>query len=100
MKTEIKSYELSFAADSDLEEIFDYTKNEFSFEQAIKYISDLEDVFHELIRTPEFGRNRDEIKLGLRSFVQASHVVFYRVLENRIRIVRVLHVSRDVNTFL
>jgi toxin ParE1/3/4 len=100
VKSKIKSYELSLAADSDIEAIFDYTEKEFGFDQAVKYVSDLDTVFNELIRSPELGRKRNEIKIELRSLVQESHIIFYRILEDRIRIVRVLHESRDVKNFL
>lgn len=100
MKSKVSFYELSLAADSDIEEIFNYTEKEFGFTQAVKYISDFEDVFTELIKSPELGRSRNEIKFGLRNIVQESHIIFYRILEDRIRIVRVLHESRDLKSFL
>ncbi|MEP2446021.1 MAG: type II toxin-antitoxin system RelE/ParE family toxin [Balneola sp.] len=100
MNFKIKSYELSLAANSDIEKIFDYTENDLGFDQAVKYISELDNVFTDLVNSPGLGRKRDEIKFGLRSIVQESHVIFYRVLEDRIRIVRILHVSRDIKNFL
>lgn len=91
-----RHYELSEPADQDLEEIFDYTASEFGLEQAIDYLSGLEAVFDQLISNPELGRSRNEIMFELRSIAKASHVVFYRVLEDHIKIVRVLHGNRDV----
>jgi len=46
------------------------------------------------------GRTRNEIKKELRIFPKASHVVFYRILKDTIRIVRVLHGSKDLPSFL
>ncbi len=92
-------YELSLEADSDLEDIFDYTHKEFGFDQAVKYLTDLEDLFFKLAMQPEIGRKRPEIKIGLLSFPQESHIIFYRILSNKIRIVRVLHGSRDLPRF-
>ncbi|MBO6573459.1 MAG: type II toxin-antitoxin system RelE/ParE family toxin [Balneola sp.] len=100
MNSKIKSYELSLAADSDIEKIFDYIDQEFGFDQALKYITELDTIFTDLVKSPELGRKRDEIKFGLISIVQESHVIFYRVLEDRIRIIRILHVSRDIKNFL
>ncbi|MDN5215578.1 type II toxin-antitoxin system RelE/ParE family toxin [Fulvivirgaceae bacterium BMA12] len=93
-------YELSTEADQDIDKIFDYTKVEFGFDQAVKYVSEFEDFFERLLDNPELGKKRDEIKAGLRSFPKAAHVIFYRVLNDRIRIVRVLHGSRDLPKFL
>ena len=89
-------YILSEIADEDLEDIFDYTMNEFGFEQAEKYLIEIEDVFQSLLTNPELGKTRNEIKIGLYSFPKDHHLIFYRILDNHIRIVRVLHGSRDI----
>ena len=87
---------LSEIADEDLEDIFDYTTTEFGLEQAEKYLNEIEDVFQNLLLNPELGKTRNEIKEGLYSFPKDNHIIFYRILENNIRIVRVLHGSRDI----
>lgn len=89
-------YELSDEADADLEEIFDYTEQEHGIDQAIRYVSGFEEAFDLLVENPETGRVRREIRPGLRSVLKDQHAVFYRVLADRVRIVRVLHGSRDV----
>ncbi len=92
-------YRLSQEADIDLEYIFDFTQAEFGFDQAVSYLRDLDEAFLLLSENPEIGRVRDEIKVGLRSLPKHSHVIFYRVLEDHIRIVRVLHGRRDLPEF-
>lgn len=94
-----ENYILSEAADKDLEDIFDYTLNHFGFDQAEKYLLAIEEVFQILILYPESGKTRNEIKKGLYSFTKDKHVIFYRILENRIYIVRVLHGSRDLPNY-
>ncbi|MEN6456756.1 MAG: type II toxin-antitoxin system RelE/ParE family toxin [Prolixibacteraceae bacterium] len=89
-------YRLSQEADRDLEEIFDYTVREFGVDHAIAYVNGFEEVFVILVANPELGRKRDEIRNGLRSFVKGSHTIFYRILKNHIRIVRILHSCRDI----
>lgn len=91
-----KIYILSEIADKDLEDIFDYTFDEFGFDQAEKYLLEIEEIFQNLIVNPQIGKNRDEIKQGLYSFPKDNHIIFYRILDNHIRIVRVLHGSRDI----
>ncbi len=93
-------YELSPEADQDLEEIFDYTERAFGFNQAVEYLSGFDGVFTKLVNNPKLGKEREEIREGLRSLLKEKHVVFYRILDNRIRIVRILHGSRDLRTFL
>jgi toxin ParE1/3/4 len=95
-----RTYVLSQAAETDLEQIFDYTEREFGWDQSIQYLSKMELVFQQLLITPKLGRERKEIREGLRAVPYQSHIIFYRVLTNKIRIVRVLHGSRDLPKFL
>lgn len=99
MADTIQPYELTQKAELDLEEIFDYTVNEFGIEQAISYVSDFENSFIALAVNPKLGRERTEIRKDLRSLAKSSHVIFYRIIRQRVRIIRVLHASRDVVTF-
>jgi toxin ParE1/3/4 len=93
-------YELSQAADSDLNDIYDYTAREFGDAQAEKYLTSFEAIFQNLCVHPALWRKRDDVRKGLRSISNESHTIFYRVLKDRIRIVRVMHGSRDVFRFL
>ncbi len=95
----ISSYALSLQAELDINVLFDYTEKEFGFDQAITYVSEFEPIFHLLIENPELGKVRDEIKPGLRSIPKDSHVIFYRIMRNHIRIVRILHSSQDVHRY-
>ncbi len=38
----------------------------------------------------------NEIKIGLYSITEQEHVIFYRILKDYIRIVKVLHGSKDI----
>jgi len=42
------------------------------------------------------GREREELQRGLRSFPVGNYVVFYRLIEKGIEVVRVLSGYRDV----
>lgn len=96
MKKIKNRYELSNKADIDLEEIFDYTKNEFGINQAIKYVSEFSSKFNHLLINPTIGRHRLEINNKLFSLSKDEHLIFYEILENSILIVRILHGSRDL----
>ena len=96
MSKKIKSYKLSEEADFDIEDIFDYTEHRHSFNQAVKYLNDLDVVFEQLVLNPEIGRKRNELKLNLFSITEQEHTIFYRIVKNHIRIVRVLQGSKDL----
>jgi len=91
-----KNYTLSPKAKNDISIIFDYTVKEFNFDKAVIYTRDFKEVFNSLLFIPTLGLDRSEIKKGLYSISKNKHVIFYRVFKDSIRIVRVLHGSRDL----
>ena len=93
-------YKLSPEADSDISDIFDYTEFEYGLQKAVDYTTQFSAVFIQLSQEPELGRTRNEIRNGLRSLTQNEHVIFYRLLSDHIRIVRVLHGHSDISNFL
>jgi toxin ParE1/3/4 len=46
--------------------------------------------------SPYMGRERTDIRPGLRSFPVGSYVIFYNTIDDGIEIVRVLHGARDI----
>ncbi len=96
----ITHYLLSAQAEADLGTIFDYTEKEFGKAQASRYLMALDAIFNDLIINPKSGRERREIRANLRSIIHSSHIIFYRVCTDHIRIVRVLHAGRDLSRFL
>ncbi|HET8809228.1 MAG TPA: type II toxin-antitoxin system RelE/ParE family toxin [Flavobacteriaceae bacterium] len=92
-------YKLSLDAALDMEEIFDYSIEEFGAKQAHDYASKMHTLFLKLTEQPEIGRKRNEIKIGLRSLPIGEHIVFYRILNDKIRILRILHGSRDIPNY-
>ncbi len=96
----MKKLILSRVADTDLESIFDYTLGEFGLEQALSYVSGFDDTFKIISENPKIGKERKEIREELRSLAKDDYVIFYRVLNDHVRIVRVLHGSRDLPKFL
>ena len=95
-----KGYKLSQEADNDMAGIFDYTESEYDLQKAIDYTLQFNSVFTRLSLEPKLGRSRNEIREGLRSLIQNKHVIFYRILKEHIRIVRVLHSRSDLPRFL
>jgi toxin ParE1/3/4 len=82
-------------ADDDLLQILSYLASEASIVRADNQIYTIERACLRLADWPLSGRSRDSIIPGMRSIVAAPHVIFYRVLEDSIQIIRVLHGHRD-----
>lgn len=93
-------YVLSQKTEEDIDDIYNYGIYRFGKDQALHYLVGLQTYLQILVKNPNLGKQRDEIKEGLYSFPYESHIIFYRVFKNHIRIVRILHGSRDLKRFL
>ncbi|KPM33858.1 Plasmid stabilization system [Croceitalea dokdonensis DOKDO 023] len=96
----LKSFLLSNDADADLDKIFDYTEAEHDFNQAVKYFSDLDNLFEQLVKNPNLGKERKEIRKSIYSIVEQEHIIFYEIREEYVLIARVLHGRRDIPKFI
>ena len=82
-----------------LEEIYIYTLNQWGEKQADRYISQLKKRFLWLLDNSQLGKERSEIKKGYRSFNQGQHIIFYRISNNIIEILNILHQKMDIDDF-
>ncbi len=92
------AFRLTPQARTDLDEIWAYTAERWSFDQAEAYLRTLDATFQLLAEHPGMGRSIDDIREGYFKFPAASHVVIFRKLEGTIEIVRLLHKSSNVET--
>jgi toxin ParE1/3/4 len=85
-------------ADSDLDEIWYYVARESgSTEIADRLVDAITDRFFLLAKHPNMGRARDEdLRPALRSFPAGKYVIIYRIEEEDVLILRVLHGSRNI----
>ena len=89
-------YALSPAAEADVEEIWDYTVRNWGEAQAERYTRDIRDACEALGDGTLSGRSAENIRAGYRKAVVGSHVVFYRVRDDVVEVIRILHQSMDV----
>jgi toxin ParE1/3/4 len=85
-------------AGRDLFEIWEYVWLAATAAVADKQLHEIDRVCFVLGAWPEYGRARNDVREGLRSVAVSRYVVFYRVTEKAIEIVRVLDERRDVGT--
>jgi len=90
---------LSRAARSDLLNIWEFLSY-LSQKKAERTMRGIYERFETLLEFPEAGRRRDELRKGLRSFPVGKHLVFYFIIDDGIRIVRVLHSAQDIESIL
>lgn len=94
-----KLYQLTPLAEADLEEIWLYTRQEWSLDQANKYYHDLISAFESLVAGSKNGRLSD-VRPNYLKYSVGSHMIFYRKHEDTIIVVRILHGRMDVNRHL
>ncbi len=80
---------------SDLEEIHDFIAED-NPSKAKEFITFLRSKCQVLADSPFAGRARPEIRHELRSFPVKRYVILYRVLDDFVEIVSVVHGSRDI----
>jgi len=92
--------ELTQDADDDLSDIYRYTLETYGETQAGAYFADISDALAALGENADKGPERPDIRAGLRSLPVNKHILFYRVLTDRIRVLRVLSMRRDARRHL
>lgn len=76
--------------------IWDYYVGVAGRHTAEKVLREIGEVITLIEDHPFGGRARNEVRPGLRSFAATPHVVFYRVVDERPQIVRVLDGRQDI----
>lgn len=87
---------ISKKAVSDLEEIWIYTLEKLSVEQADRYYNLIFDEIRYICKNVNAGKSMEHVKAGYRALKVKSHLVFYRVANERVEIIRILHERMDV----
>jgi toxin ParE1/3/4 len=82
-------------ADIDLDSIWDFIASD-SVRAAEKQIGRIGEIFEMLVENPLAGRERRELRVGLRSFPVGNYVIFYVPLPDGVEIIRVMHGRQDV----
>ena len=91
------AYVVTPLAQADLDGIWDHVAAD-NPTAADRLLERFQETFAILARHPSIGQARDELRPGLRSFSVRNYVVYFQFVEDRLRVVRVLHGARDVAT--
>lgn len=95
-------YRLSEEAARDLENIWLYTFQTWSPEQADRYYNLLLDEIEYVAENPKAGKDYGHIRKGYLRTRCKSHYIFYKInsKENSIEIIRILHQRMDIGARL
>ena len=91
------NYRISAKALEDIDEIWIYTLENWSFNQADHYYRLIYQEIEHIVEEFEAGKDIGKIKLGYRQFKVNSHFIIYKKAEDGIvEVVRVLHQMMDI----
>ncbi len=96
------NYKISIEAEIDLEKIWAYTFENWSVEQADRYINQIFDEIEYISIKPKNGKDFSYVRKSYMRTKVKSHFIFYKVSKktNIIEIIRVLHQQMDVENRL
>lgn len=87
-------------AQADVRDIKRYTGERWGVEQKNRYISAIRARLSALREHSEIGRLRPEYGDSYRSLIIGAHIAIYRVTNNDVIVVRVLHQAMDIRRHL
>jgi len=94
-------YYLTNKAVEDLEDIWNYTYEEWSENQANKYYLLLLSSCQEIAENPNVGKKYDIVTPKLLGYKSNEHIIFYQIISNKeIEIIRILHGRMDLKNKL
>lgn len=79
-------------AELDLDEIADYTLENWGEAKLVEYVTMLDAAFQELAGDPHLGRLADDVRKGYFRHRAGSHMIYFKRKRTGVEIVRVLHV--------
>jgi toxin ParE1/3/4 len=91
---------LSPRAALDLDEIWDYTAKRWGLDQAETYTRQLWRDMQGAAAQPTIARSCSEVRAGYYKYCSGSHVIFFRLIDRGIDVVRILHERMDFERHL
>ena len=81
----------------DLTDIWNYTKTEWSENQAEKYYQTIKSSCKLIAENPNIGKNYKEISRHLFGLKSEKHIIFYSIISDfEIEVIRILHERMDL----
>lgn len=91
---------ISKKAITDLEGIWLYTVDKWSTDQANRYYNLIIDEINFICNNSNAGKPMEHIRKNYRASKVKSHLIFYRIFNNTVEIIRILHEQMDIDSRL
>lgn len=95
----MKALVFSPAAQADIEDIWDYSADNWGLDQADRYTDEIRDACQALAADRKRGRVAD-VRSGYLKLSSGSHMIYFRDHGDRLEIMRILHGKQDVERHL
>jgi len=92
--------DLTDAAIDDLKSIRDYTLETWGGEQVEKYLEAVWSRFELIRKNPNHWRHRPDLFPGCQIATQGNHVILFRIHQEVLQIIRVLHGAMDLPKYI
>ncbi len=80
----------------DLGNIWNYTVETWSLNQADKYYNDIIEVIDVLCTEPNAGKSAEHLRKGYKYFKVNAHLIFYITTDAELDVIRILHSQMDI----
>jgi toxin ParE1/3/4 len=94
------SFKISKEALTDLESLWLYTAENWSVQQADRYYNLILDEIDFIAQNPKAGKEYSHVRKGYYRSKVKSHFIFYRLKEDELQIIRILHQQMDIDARL
>ncbi len=92
-------FSFTYRALDDLIEIWDYTVEQWSENQAEKYYNLIMASCMDLANNPQLGKSYNVVSQNILGYKCGEHIIFYQeILKNEIEIARILHGMMDLKS--
>jgi toxin ParE1/3/4 len=91
---------ISLEAIRDLEDIWSYTKMKWSEQQADRYYQLIVREINFISSKPLWGISYEHVRPGYRAAKMKSHLIFYKVVQDQVHVVRILHERMNLEDHL
>ncbi len=96
----MSSFQLTRKAREDLRSIGRFTQATWGREQRSRYLSRLDAAFYTLAESPDIEQACDHIREGYRKYRVGRHLIFYRLSNEGMTVIRILHDRMDIEARL
>ena len=91
------AYRLSHEARRDLDDIWDYSRDQWGVRRATRYLRDIRAAIELIAEHPDIGQALERPDEAFRKRPTESHVIFYRLERGVVEVARILHQNMDAS---